>query len=283
MFSICQTNYIKKMLKEFAMEDSRPSKIPMDPGYYRLERGQTLPNNNKYREAIGSLLYLAVNTRPDIMASVTILSQCVSCPTTTDWTEVKRIFRYLKHTEDYKLRLGGNSEELHGFCDADWAGDRSDRKSKSGYLFKYKGAALSWSSRKQSCITLSSTEAEYVALSEACQESKWLRQLMEDLGEPLTQPITLYEDNQSCIKLVDSEKMRQRTKHVDVRFHFCREMKISGEIDVKYCPGTEMMADGLTKPVAWVKLAKLVNVCNLLASRGGVGNYLAPQVSNLLF
>ena len=176
IFQLHQRSYIEKKLREFQLNDCRPSNVPMDPGYQkRQEVHVNMANKEIYRRAIGSLQYLATNTRPDIAISTSILARRVSSPTDADWTEVKRIFRYLSHTKDMKLKLGDVNEQcnkqLIGFVDADWGGDSDDRKSNTGYLFKYLGAPISWSSKKQSLVTLSSTEAEYVALSEAGKEA----------------------------------------------------------------------------------------------------------------
>ena len=189
-FFVHQKTYIEKKLKEFRLQDSRPSYIPVDPGYQkRQDISEQFDNEDVYRKAIGSLQYLANNSRPDIAVGVSILARRVSNPSQTDWTEVKRIFRYLNHTKDKKLRLGGvydhEERQLIGYADADWGGDSEDRKSNTGYVFKFKGAPIMWSSHKQSMVTLSSTEAEYIALSEAAQEAVWIQRLLNELIKTL--------------------------------------------------------------------------------------------------
>ena len=165
IFLLHQQRYIERKLEEFNLTDSRPSNIPVDTGYQkRQETEDSMANEEVYRKAIGSLLYLATNSRPDIAVGTSILARHVSDPKQSDWTEVKRIFRYLKHTKEKKLRLGTPEEkhikQLIGYADADWGGDVQDRKSNTGYYFKYLGAPISWTSRKQTMVTLSSTEAE---------------------------------------------------------------------------------------------------------------------------
>lgn len=260
IFKLHQTKYINKVIESFLTEDAKPSKIPLDPGYYKLcANSKPLLNNEQYRKAIGSLLYIAVNTRPDIAASVSILSRKVSCPTELDWLEVKRVLRYLIGTKSYKLALGKNTgtHRLIGYADADWAQDQTDRKSNTGYLFQLYGGTITWASRKQTCIALSSTEAEYVSLTEACQEAKWIHSLLQDLDMLCPQSTTIYEDNQSCLKLLDAEKLNPRTKHIDIKYHFTREIHKSGEIEFMYCPTEHMVADILTKPLAAVKMKQL--------------------------
>ena len=150
---------------------------PLDPGYVKIRNDKSpMPDDGMYQQLIGALLYPATNTRPDIAASIAILSQHNTEPTTVDWNEVKRVARYLKRTKRFELCLGQQDmpEGLIGFADADWAENRTDRKFNSGYLFQYYDASMSWSCRKQICVALSSTEAEYIALAEAAQEAIWI-------------------------------------------------------------------------------------------------------------
>jgi hypothetical protein len=266
IFSLTQELYINKVLQMFGLEEAKPSKIPLDPGYMKqVTKSPQLSNNVSYQKAIGSLLYISNNTRPDIAASVSILSRKNSCPTQADWVEVKRVLRYLKGTQFYKLQLGNPKENnsLIGYADADWAGDVVDRKSNTGYVFKYKGSVINWVSRKQQCVTLSSTEAEYVAVANACQEAIWLQNLLTDFCEPQIKPIVINEDNQSCIKLVNNEKLNSRTKHIDVKVHFVKELANKGEIMIQYCPSECMLADILTKPLQAVKIREFCKLFNL--------------------
>lgn len=231
----------------------------MDVGYINLHRDEMklLENNTLYHELIGCLLYISINTRPDIAAVVSILSRHVSRPTESDWVELKRLIKYLIGTKDLKLKLESKKTEvLVGYADADWAQNRDDRKSNSGYIFKYRGACISWSCRKQNCVSLSSTEAEYIALAEACQEALWLRKLILDFELSEVQRITIFEDNQSCVKLVDNEKFSRRTKHIDTKYHFVRDLKQKDIVNIQYCPTDNMVADLLTKPLHFIKLNK---------------------------
>ena len=131
--------------------------------------------------------------------SVSILARRVSDPRKPDWTEVKRIFRYLNDTKDMKLKLGDKNgwkqQQLIAYADADWGGDSEDRESNTGFLFKYFGAPISWTSHKQSIVALSATEAVYVALSEASQESIWMRRLLQDLNQYIIGPTIIHKDN----------------------------------------------------------------------------------------
>ncbi|KXJ79475.1 hypothetical protein RP20_CCG000827 [Aedes albopictus] len=214
-----------------------------------------MPRNDEFQSLVGALLYIAVNTRPDIAISASILGRKVSRPTEADWTEAKRTLRYLKSTATLSLRLG-SSGPLEAYVDADWAGDKADRKSNTGFVFSL-GGSVSWAARKQPCVTLSSTEAEYVALSEASRELMWLLKLLKDVGEEVPAPVIIHEDNQSCIAMLKSNGDSKRTKHIDTRFNFVKELCSNGVMNVRYCPSEEMVADGLTKPLARVKMEKM--------------------------
>ena len=249
-----QSVYIEKIAERFGQNEAKPSHIPMDPGYPNQQQKEEkqMPRSEAYQSLVGALLYIAVSTRPDIAIPASILGRKVSHPTEADWTEAKRTLRYLRSTANQSLKLG-DSGSLEVYADADWAGDRVDRKSNTGFIFMF-GGPISWCARKQQCVALSSTEAEYIALSEACRELLWIRKLMEDVGEKNEDPIIVREDNQSCISMLRSEGGTRRSKHIDTRYNFVQELVKTGVIDVQYCPTQSMIADCLTKPLARVKL-----------------------------
>lgn len=251
-FLLNQKNKIIQMLEEHEMLDSKPAATPMETGFLTSEEdSQKLPNNTKYRQAMGSLLYLATVSRPDIAAAVGFLCRRVETPTESDWKTVKRVMRYLATTIDKKLLFSSQGNvELKCYVDADWAGDRKDRKSTSGYIFQLGNNTVAWSSRKQTTVALSSTEAEYLAASHACRELLWLRCLLEDLGFANNNPTIVYEDNQGCIKLVESDRCGARTKHIDVCHHLLRDLRAQGIIALQYCTTKNMLADILTKPLS---------------------------------
>jgi len=163
--------------------------------------------------------------------------------------------------------MGNNSQknkELIGYADANWAESKADRKSNSGYLFKYCGSTISWACRKQSCVALSSAEAEYIALSDACQEVLWLIKLLQDFQENVQLPVKMYEDNQSCIKLANNQKFSKRSKHIDTKYHFIKDLSKDDKISLEYCPSENMIADMLTKELQQVKLRKLSKESGLI-------------------
>lgn len=226
-----------------------------------------LPDNHEYQRMIGKLLFLAVNSRPDIAASVSILSRKTSKPSQRDWNEVKRIVRYLKGSANLRLRLSNKTDEsgLVGYADADWAECRDGRKSNSGFVFQYNGGTISWSCRKQACVSLSTAEAEFVALAEASQEAIWLKRLLVDLGETVTL-VLMNDDNQSCLRMLDCDKFSNRTKHIDTKYYFTKDLKLTGVIKYQYCPSEVMRADLLTKPLARIRLGVLRKLCGLDAT-----------------
>lgn len=223
-----------------------------------------MSNKEEFQKLIGALLYVATHTRPDIGASVSLLSQKIKQPTEIDWNEAKRIVKYLKGTKELKLKLSNNNEGLKVYADADWAEDKSDSKSYSGFLFQYSGGTIGWACRKQSCTAWSNCEAEYVAMAEASRELLWIRKLLKDFNVELTGPISMYEDNQSAIKMVKNGESRNKTKHVDVKYHFVTDLTRKGIMEIHYCPTDEMIADMMTKPLGATKLKKYREACNLI-------------------
>ena len=171
-------------------------------------------------------------------------------PSEAHLTAVKRIFRYLKGTTDLVLKYEKKEGAiLTGYSDADWAGDVDDRHSTTGNLFMMSGGPVSWLSKKQPLVSLSTSEAEYVALSMATQEAVWLRRLFADLQASLTEPTLVMEDNQGTIAMAKNPVSHVRTKHIDIRYHYVREAVQDCLISLSYCPTAQMIADLLTKPI----------------------------------
>lgn len=256
--SLDQSSYIKKILERFNMSDCKPCKSPSDTNQKlslsmcaNSEAEQQELQNIPYQEAVGSLLYLAQGTRPDIAFAVNDVSRFNSNFGKAHWTAVKRIFRYLKGTIDWKLRYEKSGKsQLTGFSDADWASDVDKRRSCTGYVFKLSNGAISWSSKRQLTVALSSTEAEYLALSAILQEAIWLKNLGQELDSDFeTTPIKIRCDNQSALALAKTDGFRARSKHIDVRHHYICDKLEDNTIDLEYIPTKEMVADSLTKAV----------------------------------
>lgn len=250
--------YIDQLIAKFGMDQAKTANSPMDPGFVKtVDISEDLADATKYRSLVGGILYLAVTVRPDLAVSASILGRKFAKPNERDWSAAKRVLRYLKATRDYYLYLnGGEDSVLSGYTDSDWADDVETRRSTSGFVFMFGDGAISWASRRQSCVTLSSMEAEYVALSEACQEALWLRQLLRDFDEEQQHPTVLKEDNQGCISFVTTERTSRRSKHIDTKERFVEELCINKQVVLEYCPTEWMAADVLTKPLGPLKLKR---------------------------
>jgi hypothetical protein len=199
-----------------------------------------------YREAIGSLMYAALGTRPDISFAVSFLSQFMQNPGRAHWEAVKRVFRYLKGTKDTCLVIGGTGKGLEAFSDADWA-SQEHRHSISGYVFTIGGGAVSWSSKKQVIVALSTTEAEYIAATHAAKEALWIRMFLAEIARPLKKPTTIHLDNISAISITKNDEYHPRTKHIDIRYHFIRHAVQERLLHIDYVPTEDMAADMFTK------------------------------------
>ncbi|XP_071637520.1 uncharacterized protein [Temnothorax longispinosus] len=187
-------------------------------------------------------------SRPDIVFAVNTASKFLNTHTLTHWRAVKKIFAYLVDTVNVGIeyRSGGSDSKLVGFSDADYAGDLEARRSTTGYVYSLANGSVTWSSRRQKMVTLSTTKAEYVAASSAAKEAVWLRHLLCEIGHRCENATTLIVDNQSAIKLAKNPEFHERTKHIDVRCHHIREMIENGEIKVVYIPSEMQKADILT-------------------------------------
>lgn len=216
----------------------------------------TSTEQTTYREIIGSLMYCATMTRPDITYAVSMLSQFLKTPRTTHLKAAKCVLCYLSGTRDLKLLLGGNSS-VAGFSDTDWASHLHCHLI-SGFAYFVGLGAVSWSVKKQPIITLSSTEAEYITLTHAAKDIIWIHKLLTDLSflHTLFLPTTLYCDNQGAIRLSTNTTFHGRTKHIDVHFHFICQTVSSGQVSLVYVPTDGMTADIFTKVLDRVKFER---------------------------
>ena len=201
-----------------------------------------------YREAVGALMYAMLGTCPDISFAVTMVSKFSSNPGLTHWEAVKQNYRYLLGTKTLRLLYGGGEKELIGYADADGS-MAEDWRTMSGYAFLVDGGAVSWSTKRQEIVSLSTTESEYVAATHAAKEALWLHSLIGQVfgPVPLDTATTLFSDNQSAIALSKDHQYHACTKHIDIRFHFIRWIIDDSKIRLIYCPTNDMVADTLTK------------------------------------
>ena len=262
---IGQPTYVRDVLKKFGMDDSKPVATPVESGnkLVKATDDDELVDTELYQSAVGSLLYLSTKTRPDIAYAVGNVARFSSKPSKVHWISVKRIMRYLNGTLDYGLMYHCTGD-IAGYSDADWAGDHDDRKSTSGFVFMMSGAVISWNSKKQTCVALSTAEAEYIALAKAAQESIWLQRLLGDMGECLITPMTIFEDNQSTIAMTKNPQFHGRAKHIDIKFHFIREQVTAKTVELKYCRSSDMIADMMTKGLCKGQFAKLRSMSGIV-------------------
>lgn len=263
---ISQKKYIKEILQRFGMEDSKPVSTPMDPNS-NLEKpkvkNEEIMKKYPYQNLIGSLMYVSIGTRPDITFSVNFLSQFNTNYNESHWIAAKRVLRYLKGTINLELTYRTSGKEIECYTDADWGSSIDDRRSYTGYLFKMANAATSWETKKQRTVALSSTEAEYMSLTEAAKEALYEKKFLSELKFDSEKPIIIYNDNQSCQKLAKNNVYHSRTKHIDIKYHFIRKALEDNIINLKYCQTEEMIADMLTKPLTKPKLQKFITMIGL--------------------
>ncbi|KAJ2994795.1 hypothetical protein NUW54_g7491 [Trametes sanguinea] len=270
--SLSQHAYIDAILTRFNFDDLKPISTPMDP-HILLSKTQCPESASEvarmrrvpYKEAIGSLMYAAMGTRPDIAFAVSTLAQFSQNPGWPHWEAVKRVFRYLLGTKNLSLIYGGERRGLEGFVDADGA-SQEHRRAITGYVFLVDGGAISWSSKKQELVTLSTAESEYVAATHAAKEVIWLRRLIGEVFRPLSEPTPLYSDSKSAIALTQDGSYHARTKHIDIRYHFIRYSIEAGSIRLIYCPTDSMVADTLTKALPSVKAKHFATALGLASA-----------------
>lgn len=247
---IHQKGYINRVLERFNLDCASAQHVPID-SHTRLtaDMGGSPPFDVKrYQEAVGSLIYAMCLTRPDISFVVSRLSRYFNAPKQCHWKAAVRVIKYLALTRDLAISYNfGKGTELVGYSDSDFAADQDTRRSQLGFIYLLNGGPVSWTSTQQKSVSVSTTEAEYVALSEASKEAIWLRRLLSDMGKTQENPTILWGDNQGANKLVRNPEFHKRSKHIDVRYHFVREKEQEGEIKVQYIPTQEQLADGLTK------------------------------------
>ena len=251
-YSLTQPKYVDDMLHRFSMTDCKPTATPMPVGQ-KLSRdlGDALPTDHQYQALVGSLLYLSVNTRPDISHACGILSRFMSCPTQSHWDAAKHVLRYLKGTKHLGLRFAPSNPGVYGcemYTDADFAADVDKRRSTTGAVMIMQGAAVLWISKLQSVVATSTTEAEFIASAMATKEGLWVRKLLGEMTGKV-QPLNLSVDNQAAVVLVSEHTAGQsgRTKHIDVQYQFVRDRFQRGDVSIQFVPTMEQKADMFTK------------------------------------
>jgi hypothetical protein len=248
---ISQETYLKEMLKKFQMEDSSPVRTPMVVGCKLSKNDVSLDVDQRtYCFMIGSLLYITTS-RPDIMQDVGMVGHYQSAPKKIHLVAVKRIFKYLKGTMTYGLWYPRNQNfQLTAYLDADWENCVDERKSTSGGAFFMGDSLVAWLSKKQGSISLSTTEAEYIATATCYTQILWMIQTLADLKVTYADPIPIHCDNTSAISVSKNPVLHSKTKHIPIKYHFLREQVTNKIVQLNYIPSTEQIADIFTKPLA---------------------------------
>ena len=284
--TIHQTQYMKEIIQKFLpADDNITHSVPADPTGHLVNNQCATSDDDRefmrtipYRQAVGSLLWLALCTRPDISYAVGQVAKFNANPGPDHWKAVLRIFRYLKFTGpmgivyrysdsmvDNQLVMFRSSNApnklgnpvLFGYSDANFARDIDTRRSTSGFIFMLAGAPISWQSRAQATVALSSTEAEYIALAGAAQEAIWFLQVLREFKFTFKDPVLIYEDNQSAIKLVENPVFHKKSKHVDIKYHFVRELVENRTLAIQYVSTVDNIADIFTKPLSFREFTTL--------------------------
>jgi transposase InsO family protein len=258
--SISQREYVHKVLQRFGMLDCKPAAIPLPTSVQLTKADSPLPHMvpdaafiRQYQSAVGALMYAMLGTRPDLAFAVASLSQFSSNPGQPHWDAIKHVLRYMRGTTDYRLTYGGRAGAsllFDGYCDSDWGSSKDDRRSVTGYTFMLGGGAVSWQSKKQPTVALSSVEAEYMAACQAAREALWWQKLLHELGVARHPTTVIHSDSQGSIALSKNPEHHARSKHIDIRHHFIREQVAANHISLQYMPTEDMLADVMTKPLS---------------------------------
>jgi hypothetical protein len=251
---LSQEAYIDKVISQFGMENCNPVSTPIETSSPADNQASYVcPSGERveYQRMVGSLMYIMLGTRGDIAYAVSLTSRYLANPGPQHFRLAKRIIRYLAGTKGLKLTYKGQLQTLKGFTDADWAGCRDTRHSTAGYLFNLGSGALSWQSKRQNVVALSTCEAEFIGQTQATKEAIWLRRLLDELNVKQGKAATIIcGDNQGAIALSSNPQYHSRTKHMDIQRKWQGEVQDTGSVALKYIPTVEQIADGFTKPLA---------------------------------
>ena len=259
---LSQRNYIESLAHKYQVTKGRLYSIPMETNL-KIEKAEECEPSIKYRNIIGALLYISSGTPPDISHSVNYLtSRFQNCYTGTNGKYALRILKYLYLTKDLSLQYkkNKNCDLIDCFVDADWAGDNVDRKSTSGYVFRN---IIDWKSRKQKCVTKASTYAEYVALSEAVSEIKFIKELINIFNLKMSDPIKIYEDNTGAINIANYGNFTKNSKRIEIHYHFVNESVKEKEIEIMKVDSAENIADIFMKSLCKEKFNKFRELLNV--------------------
>lgn len=252
------TDVVDKYKHFYYAPTGKGKDIPMSPATKLSKEDSDVLDYTKYpyRELVGSLLYAAVCTRPDIALSVGILARHMASPTSKHWAAAIDVVKYLAGTKGYGITYSGTDVSAQGWCDSDYGGDLDTRRSTAGYIFTINRGAVIWSSKRQPTVAVSTAEAEYIAAAAAVKEALWLHKVLIDLDMAKEGPVNIWCDNQAAIKLLKHPIASARSKHIDIAHHFVRERVEMGEVEFAYCSTESNLADCMTKALPSAKFAQ---------------------------
>lgn len=265
---ISQKKYAGEVLERFGLGDCNGVKNPIVPGSTKLSKndGGKHVDATLFKKIVGSLMYMTA-TRPDLTYSVCLISRFMSSPKEAHMMAAKRILRYVKGTTNLGIFYErGCNDELSAYTDSDYVSNIDDCKSTSGYVFMLSGGAVAWASKKQPVVTLSSTEAEYVAAALCASHCVWMQQVLTQIGGTMSKSVKVFCDNTSTIKLTRNPVFHGRSKHINVRFHFLRELTNDGTLIMEHCGSGDQLADIMTKPLKLEQFEKLRRLLGVQAA-----------------
>jgi hypothetical protein len=242
-----QSVYASEVPKRFSMENSKPVSTPITK-IDTSEQASVEADKKLFMQFLGSVMFLAIGTRPDLSYTISYLSRALQQPTVGHWIAAKHMLRYLSGSKNVGLIYTKNKKfpDIQIYADADWA-NHDDRRSISGVVSTTGGTAISWISKRQSTVALSTTEAEYQALAEAAKEALWIRNFLNELNHPVTEPTVIWNDNTGAIALAHDPIHHARTKHIGIKHHFIRDLIENNVVSLRYKSSDQMPADLLTK------------------------------------
>ena len=282
-----QAHYVKDILATYQMEQDKAKKmdVPMN-GYDSLrtaEPSDVRADQRAYQTLIGKLLYLSILTRPDISFALGRLSQYLSDPAEFHMSALKRVLKYLRSTLNHGITFSGkNPNSLVGYSDSDFASDRTDRLSILGNVFMLGNGPVSWMSKKQKSVATSTMDAEYMAMCAASKQSQWLALVLREMGAAdligqhefkptvrektkfmIGSPVLIRGDNQAALGLVRDAQISDRSKHIDVAYHYQRDLMKKDRLKVEFVGTADMVADGMTKPLAKAGFSRFLNLLGM--------------------
>ncbi|CAM8905937.1 unnamed protein product [Rhodiola kirilowii] len=250
--TLSQSHYVEKVLKKFNYLNCSPESTLMDPSVKLLPNTGEPVSQLEYSQVIGCLMYAMTSTRPDIAYAVDKLSRYTSNPSTHNREAIRRVLKYLKGTMNYGLVYAGFPSVLEGYTDASWITNLEDHSSTSGWVFLLGGGAISWESKKQTCITSSTIESKFIALAAAGKEAEWLRNLVYEIPlwpKPIA-PISIHCDSKATLAWAYSQMYNDKSRHLGVRHSTVCELITHGVISINYVQTQQNLADHLTKGLA---------------------------------